>query len=81
MGIEKALKKYQELNKAPVQTHPEKLMSIEDTISSYRSKAEALDNIQKEMGLEGSSLVAELDEIEAKYKKGLEEINEKYGIS
>lgn len=77
MGIEKALKKYQELNKAPV----EKSMSIEDTIASYRSKAEALDNIQKEMGLAGSSLVAELDKIEANYKKGLEDINKKYGIS
>lgn len=73
MGIQKVENKLREIK----DINPKTNKVIEDSIDYFKELAKNLDAISKEMGIE-SNLTNEINDIEDRYNRSLEEINKKY---
>lgn len=74
MSIQKIEAKLNEIKNV----NPETNKVIENSIDYFKELAKNLDSISKEMGIE-SNLTDEINSIEDRYNRSLEEINKKYG--
>ena len=74
MSIQKVEAKLAEIKNV----NPETNKVIENSIDYFKELAKNLDSISKEMGIE-SNLTNEINDIEDRYNRSLEEINKKYG--